>query len=61
MESKPTGGFNVKAFLGSAGVKKKVVEYRRAEVIFTQGDACESIGYIQTGWSETLGALEGRS
>lgn len=37
------------AFLSSAGIARKLVAYRRAEVIFTQGDACESVGYIQRG------------
>jgi CRP/FNR family cyclic AMP-dependent transcriptional regulator len=41
--------FNAQAFLGSAGIARKIVEYRRAEVIFTQGDPCESVLYIQKG------------
>ena len=42
-------GFNVKAFLDSAGLSKKIVEYGRAETIFAQGDRCESVMYIQQG------------
>jgi CRP-like cAMP-binding protein len=41
--------FDTRAFLDSAGVARKIVEYRRAEVIFTQGDACEHVLYIQKG------------
>jgi CRP/FNR family cyclic AMP-dependent transcriptional regulator len=49
MESKQKGTFNAEAFLDSAGVARKLVEYRRADVIFTQGDLCESVLYIQKG------------
>jgi CRP/FNR family cyclic AMP-dependent transcriptional regulator len=41
--------FNAQAFLDSAGLSKKIVEYGRSEVVFSQGDACESVMYIQTG------------
>ncbi len=49
MESKPKGAFDVQAFLDSAGVARKVVAYRRGEVIFAQGDPCETVPYIQKG------------
>jgi CRP/FNR family cyclic AMP-dependent transcriptional regulator len=49
MKSKQNGTFNAQAFLDSAGIAKKIVEYRRAEVIFTQGDPCEHVLYIQKG------------
>jgi CRP/FNR family transcriptional regulator, cyclic AMP receptor protein len=42
-------GFNAQGFLDSAGLAKKIVEYRRDEVIFSQGDPCESVMYIQKG------------
>jgi CRP/FNR family transcriptional regulator, cyclic AMP receptor protein len=42
-------GFNAQAFLDSAGVAKKAVEYGRGEPIFTQGDPCEHVLYIQSG------------
>jgi CRP-like cAMP-binding protein len=41
--------FNAQAFLDSSGLSKRIVEYRRAEVVFSQGDACESVMYIQSG------------
>src|SRR4051812_48997222 len=41
--------FDAQTFLDSAGLSKKIVEYRRDENIFGQGDAAESVMYIQRG------------
>ncbi|MEO8257226.1 MAG: Crp/Fnr family transcriptional regulator [Acidobacteriota bacterium] len=41
--------FNAQAFLESSGLAKVIREYGRGESIFTQGDACEDVMYIQTG------------
>src|SRR6202521_4335494 len=49
VSAKAAPAFNAQAFLDSAGLSKKIVEYRRGETIFTQGDPCEDILYIQTG------------
>jgi CRP/FNR family cyclic AMP-dependent transcriptional regulator len=49
MKSKQTGPFNAQAFLDSAGIARKILEYRRGEVIFTQGDPSEHVLYIQKG------------
>jgi CRP-like cAMP-binding protein len=49
MRSKSTRTFNAQAFLDSAGIAKKVVGYRRAETIFSQGDVGDSVMYIQKG------------
>ena len=49
MKSKQNGLFNAQAFLDSAGIARRIVEYRRADIIFTQGDPCEHVYYIQTG------------
>jgi CRP/FNR family cyclic AMP-dependent transcriptional regulator len=49
MRAKHTGTFNAQAFLDSAGVARKVVAYRRGDVIFAQGDPCEHVLYIQKG------------
>ena len=49
MKTKQTGAFNAQAFLESAGIARKIVEYRRAEAISTQGDPCEHVLYIQKG------------
>jgi CRP/FNR family transcriptional regulator, cyclic AMP receptor protein len=56
MESAQKGAFNVQAFLDSEGIARKIVEYRRTEVIFTQGDPSESVLYIQKG-AVTLSVL----
>jgi len=47
--AKAAPAFNAQAFLDSAGLSKKIVEYGRGETIFTQGDTCEDVLYIQTG------------
>ena len=49
MESRHKRTVSAEAFLDPAGIAGKTVEYRRAEVIFTQGDPCESVSYIQKG------------
>ncbi len=49
MKPKPDLTFNAQAFLDSAGIARKVVEYRRAEVIFSQGDTAEHVLYLQKG------------
>jgi CRP-like cAMP-binding protein len=41
--------FSVQAFLDSAGIAKTIVQYGRDEAIFTQGDACEHVLYVQSG------------
>src|SRR3954464_2733013 len=47
--SKSKKPFNAQAFLESSGISRKIVEYRRGEVIFTQGDPCEHVLYVQKG------------
>jgi CRP-like cAMP-binding protein len=46
---KAAPAFNAQAFLDSPGMAKTVVAYGRGETIFTQGDGCEDVLYIQTG------------
>lgn len=41
--------FNAQAFLDSSGIAKTIVEYRRGEAIFRQGDACTDVLYVQSG------------
>ena len=41
--------FDVQAFLDSAGASRKIVEYRRSQKIFAQGDPATSVMYIQKG------------
>jgi CRP-like cAMP-binding protein len=49
MKPKRPSAFNAQAFLDSSGIARKVTQYRRAEVIFTQGDPCDHVLYIQKG------------
>jgi CRP/FNR family cyclic AMP-dependent transcriptional regulator len=49
MPSRRAPTFDVRAFLESAGIQKKSLEFRRTEGIFSQGDMCNTIMYIQTG------------
>lgn len=48
---KPNGenAFNAQEFLESAGVARKVVEFKRKETIFSQGDPAKNVLYIQKG------------
>jgi CRP/FNR family transcriptional regulator, cyclic AMP receptor protein len=41
--------FDAQAFLDSAGVARKIVEFKKKETIFSQGDASGSVMYIQRG------------
>jgi CRP-like cAMP-binding protein len=41
--------FDAQAFLDSAGVARKVREFKKKETIFSQGDAAKNVLYIQKG------------
>src|ERR1700687_2435881 len=41
--------FDAQAFLDSAGVARHVKELKKAEVVYSQGDAAESVMYLQKG------------
>ena len=41
--------FDAEAFLDSPGVARKIVEFARKETVFSQGDPCTSVLYIQRG------------
>jgi len=41
--------FDAQTFLDSAGVARRVVEYRRSQRIYSQGDAAKSVMYLQKG------------
>jgi len=49
MTARRNGAFNARAFLESSGIARKIVDYERADAIFTQGDACDHVMYIQKG------------
>ena len=44
-----TDEFDAQAFLDSAGLARKILEFARKETIFSQGDDCSSVMYIQRG------------
>jgi CRP/FNR family transcriptional regulator, cyclic AMP receptor protein len=48
---KPNGSkaFSAQSFLDSAGVARKVVEFKKKETIFSQGDPAKNVLYIQKG------------
>jgi CRP/FNR family transcriptional regulator, cyclic AMP receptor protein len=41
--------FDAEAFLSSAGVARKIVEYRKSQKIFSQGDPATKVMYVQEG------------
>jgi CRP/FNR family cyclic AMP-dependent transcriptional regulator len=41
--------FDARQFLDSAGVARKIAEFKRKETIFSQGDPCRGVFYIQKG------------
>jgi CRP/FNR family cyclic AMP-dependent transcriptional regulator len=40
---------DVKLFLESAGLGKRAVVYKRKQVVFSQGDPCDHVMYVQSG------------
>jgi len=43
------GSFDPQAFLDTAGVARTIAEFRRGESIYSQGEAAESVMYVQKG------------
>ena len=43
------GSFDPQAFLDTAGVARKIAEFRKGESIYSQGEAAESVMYVQKG------------
>ena len=41
--------FDVKLFLDSAGVGRKVVKFRSKDIVFSQGEPAKNVMYIQEG------------
>jgi CRP-like cAMP-binding protein len=46
---KPKPTFDVDGFLRSGGAGTRVVAYQPSEIIFSQGDASDSVRYLQAG------------
>ena len=49
MKAKRNWTFDAQKFLDSAGVSRRIAAYRRGKVIFSQGDPCDAVMYIQAG------------
>jgi CRP/FNR family transcriptional regulator, cyclic AMP receptor protein len=49
MKSKSENAFNPQVYLESAGASRRVAEFRGNQAIFSQGDAADSVVYIQKG------------
>jgi CRP/FNR family transcriptional regulator, cyclic AMP receptor protein len=49
MKSKKKDAFDAQAFLDSASVAKRVQEFKKAEIVYSQGDAARSVMYLQKG------------
>jgi CRP-like cAMP-binding protein len=49
MKAKKKDTFDAQAFLDSAGVARKVTQFKRAEVVYSQGHAATSVMYVQSG------------
>ena len=48
-KSKKTKFFDAEGFLDTAGLVRKIAEFRRDESIYSQGEAADSVMYIQKG------------
>ena len=49
IQSKKNPAFNAQAFLDSAGLARRIVEYRKSEKIYSQGESAKDVLYIQKG------------
>ena len=49
LEAKSAPSFDLEDFLTSAGVARKVAEFRRKQRVFSQGDSANEVFYIQEG------------
>ena len=48
-QSKASRPFDVGLYLETAGVKRKIVQFHKDQTIFSQGDVCNSVHYLQAG------------
>jgi CRP/FNR family cyclic AMP-dependent transcriptional regulator len=49
LKSAKIPAFNAQAFLDSAGLSRKIVEHRKSQKIYSQGELAKSVLYIQSG------------
>jgi CRP/FNR family cyclic AMP-dependent transcriptional regulator len=52
--------FNLETFLASRGLPPTIVRFMRGEVIFSQGDAADSVMYVQKGRVKKSVSFQGR-
>jgi CRP/FNR family transcriptional regulator, cyclic AMP receptor protein len=48
-KSQRKSAFDAKVFLDTSGAARKVIEFKKAEIVYSQGDAARSIMYLQSG------------
>ena len=46
---KKSASFDVKKYLNTAGIAKKIMNYGKGQIIFPQGGPCDSVLYLQQG------------
>src|ERR1700719_3187844 len=49
IRSKRNPAFNAQAFLDSAGLSRRIVEYQKSDKIYSQGESTSDVLYIQKG------------
>jgi CRP/FNR family cyclic AMP-dependent transcriptional regulator len=49
MPARKIRSFDVESFLHAAGLAKRGLAYARGDVVFTQGDPCDSVMYVRSG------------
>src|ERR1700719_3047391 len=49
VRSKKNPAFNAQAFLDSAGLARRIVEYQKSEKVYSQGESTNDVLYIQKG------------
>src|SRR6202140_500193 len=49
LQSKKINSFDPQVFLDTAGVARKIAEFRRGESIYSQGEAADSVMFVQKG------------
>ena len=49
MKPKKKGAFDAQVFLESVGASRRVAEFRKKQVIFSQGDTADTVMYVQKG------------
>jgi CRP/FNR family transcriptional regulator, cyclic AMP receptor protein len=49
MKPKKKSTFDAQAFLESVGTSRRIVQFRRRQIIFSQGDGADSVMYVQRG------------